>query len=40
MACVGIIYYGKCNCDVLVNCIRHYVRGEFVQIILRYLTFY
>ena len=28
---VGVIYYGNCNYYVLINCIRHCVRGEFIQ---------
>ena len=31
MAWVGVIYYGKCNDYVLTNCIRHSIRGEFIQ---------
>ena len=31
IACVGAIYYGKCN-YVLINCIRHCVNIEFNQI--------
>ena len=25
---VGVIYYEKCNSDVLIDCIRHCVLGE------------
>ena len=31
MAWVGVIYYGKYNYYVLINYIRHYARGEFIQ---------
>ena len=31
MAGVGVIYCGKCNYYVLTNCIRHCVRGAFIQ---------
>ena len=31
MAWVGVIYHGKCNYYVLINCIKHCVRGEFIQ---------
>ena len=28
---IGVIYYGKCYYYVLLNCIRHCVRGDFIQ---------
>ena len=28
---IGIIYYGKCNCYVLIKCIRHCVKGELIH---------
>ena len=31
MAWVEVTYYGKCNYYALINCIRHFVRGEFIQ---------
>ena len=34
MECVGVIYHGKCNYYVLINCIRHIrhcLRGEFTH---------
>ena len=29
---VRVIYNGKCNYDVLSNCIRHCVRGELFKV--------
>ena len=29
MVWVGVVYYGKYNYYLRINCIRHYVRGEF-----------
>ena len=31
MTWVGVIYYGKCNYYVLIDCIWHCVRGKFIQ---------
>ena len=31
MTWLGVIYYEKCNYYVLVNCIPHCIRGEFIQ---------
>ena len=28
---VWVVYYGKLNYYVFINCIRHCVRGEFIQ---------
>ena len=30
MAWVGVIYYGKCNDFILINCVRHCIRGDFI----------
>ena len=30
MAWAEVIYYGKCNYYVLINYVRHFVRGEFI----------
>ena len=37
MTWVGAFYYGKCNYYVLINCIKHCVRGELIQ---RFFVFY
>ena len=37
MAWVGVIYYRKCNYYALTNCIRHCVRGEFIQIKIKFI---
>ena len=31
MAWLTVIYYGKCNHYVLINCIRYCIRGELIQ---------
>ena len=31
MTSVGATYYGNCNYYVLINCVRHSVRGESIQ---------
>ena len=40
MAWVGVIYYGKCNYYALINCIRHCVRGEFIQIKIKFIKIF
>ena len=40
VARVEIVYSGKCNYYVLINCIRHSVRWEFIQSYFKILTFY
>ena len=47
MEWVGVIYYGKLNYDVFINCLRHCVKGKFIQnynlkniISLCYYTFF
>ena len=32
-------YYRKCSYYVLINCIRHYVTGEFIQNYFKILSF-
>ena len=39
MARVEVIYYGKCNYYVLINCIRHCVMGKFIQNYFKILIF-
>ena len=31
MVWVGVIYNGKCNYYVLINCNRYFIRKEFIQ---------
>ena len=38
-AWVGVIYYGKCNYG-FINCIRHCVRGEFIQIKIKFIKIF
>ena len=40
MAWVGVTYYGKYNYYVLINCIRHCVRGEFIQIKIKFIKIF
>ena len=40
MAWVGVIYYGKYNYYALINCIRHCVRWEFIQIKIKFIKIF
>ena len=40
MTWVGVIYYGKCNYYALINCIRHCVTGEFIQIKIEFIKIF
>ena len=40
MAWVGVIYYGKCDYSILINCILHFVRGKFNQNYFKIFTFF
>ena len=31
IAWIGVVYYGKSHYNVLINCIRHCIRGDFLQ---------
>ena len=39
MAWVEVTYYRKCNYYAFINCIRHFVRGEFIQNYLKIFSF-
>ena len=39
MAWVGVIYYGKCDYSILINCILHCVKGKFNQNYFKIFTF-
>ena len=39
IAWVEATYYGKCNYYALINCIRHFVRGEFIQNYFKIFSF-
>ena len=40
VAWLGVTYYGKCNYYALINCIRHCVRGEFIQIKIKFIKIF
>ena len=39
MAWVEVTYYGKCDYYALINCIRHFVKGEFIQNYFKIFSF-
>ena len=39
IAWVGVVYSGNCNYYLLINCIRHCVKGEFIQNYFKIFSF-